>query len=245
MALDPANFISELIISGPGAPQGTEDISEGDDQIVTVKRATQQSFPNVDAAVTATAAEMNDQPEKLVDETIGGSWIFNGEVTLGAIVAARLQNDVALEGKEAGDIIARDLLKMTILDEILLGNPANDLKLDALTQIIMQIIGTKVLTLDAAGNNSDVPFKIQGAEYFSGSCVRGGTGFTAQSPNSTGFTFASNVLTHNFGDLDYTCSISVANQASSLFSNKNINDIDGMGVGSNNGNEIEWILVRY
>lgn len=56
MALDNANFISELSIVDP---PGTDPLSQGDDQIRTVKRATQQSFPNISAAVTLTDIQMN------------------------------------------------------------------------------------------------------------------------------------------------------------------------------------------
>ena len=57
MALDNAQFMSELSITDP---PGTDPLSEGDDQIRTSKRTQQQSFPNVDAAVTLTAAQLND-----------------------------------------------------------------------------------------------------------------------------------------------------------------------------------------
>ena len=56
MALDGANFIAELSITDP---PGTDPLSQGDDQIRTIKRATFQSFPLVDAAVNLTAAQMN------------------------------------------------------------------------------------------------------------------------------------------------------------------------------------------
>ena len=56
MALDNAQFISELSIVDP---PGTDPLSQGDDQIRTIKRATQQSFPNIDAAVTLTPVQMN------------------------------------------------------------------------------------------------------------------------------------------------------------------------------------------
>ncbi len=56
MALDNANFISELSIVDP---PGTDPLSQGDDQIRTIKRATQQSFPNIAAAVTLTDVQMN------------------------------------------------------------------------------------------------------------------------------------------------------------------------------------------
>ena len=50
MALDNANYIDELSITDPTA---TDLVSQGDDQIRTVKRAVKQSFPSVDIAVNA------------------------------------------------------------------------------------------------------------------------------------------------------------------------------------------------
>ena len=61
MALDNAQFISELSITDP---PGTDAVAEGDDHIRTTKRATQQSFPNVDAAVPQTAAQMGQMAIK-------------------------------------------------------------------------------------------------------------------------------------------------------------------------------------
>lgn len=57
MALDNAQFISELSITDP---PGTDPLSEGDDQIRTSKRTQQQSFPLIDAAVNKTSAQLND-----------------------------------------------------------------------------------------------------------------------------------------------------------------------------------------
>lgn len=56
MALDNAQFISELSIVDP---PGTDPLSQGDDQIRTIKRATQQSFPNISEAMTLTAVQLN------------------------------------------------------------------------------------------------------------------------------------------------------------------------------------------
>ena len=55
MPLDAAEFISELSITDP---EGTDPLNQGDDQIRTTKRATFQSFPNIDAPVPQTAAQM-------------------------------------------------------------------------------------------------------------------------------------------------------------------------------------------
>ena len=50
MALDSANYIDELSITDPTS---SDLVSQGDDQIRTVKRAVKQSFPSVDIAVNA------------------------------------------------------------------------------------------------------------------------------------------------------------------------------------------------
>ncbi len=56
MALDAANFISELSITDP---PGSDPLSQGDDQIRTIKRATFNSFAFVDKAVLLTADQLN------------------------------------------------------------------------------------------------------------------------------------------------------------------------------------------
>ncbi len=56
MALDAANFIAELSITDP---PGSDPLSQGDDQIRTIKRATFQSFPLIAAAVNITDVQMN------------------------------------------------------------------------------------------------------------------------------------------------------------------------------------------
>ena len=234
MATDDAQFISELIISGPGSPQGTEDISEGDDQIRTCKRATQQSFPNVDAAVTATAAEMNDQPEKLVAETVGGAWTFAGDLTMNAIIAAVLDNAVALQGKEVDDVTIGDLITMNASDQVIVGNAVNDLFINALFNMVLQINSAKVMTLSTSFNNSDVPFRVQGTEMFGFTyTVTGSTtvDVTNRTANAGGITVArvSNTITvtHNFGHTDYMISFSGSRQDNTIVSGtKGANDFD-------------------
>ena len=56
MALDNANFIAELSITDP---PGSDPLSQGDDQIRTIKRATFQSWPLVAAAVNLTDVQLN------------------------------------------------------------------------------------------------------------------------------------------------------------------------------------------
>lgn len=56
MSLDDAQFISELSVTDPPF---NDPVGEADDHIRTTKRATQQSFPNVDKEVSTTADELN------------------------------------------------------------------------------------------------------------------------------------------------------------------------------------------
>jgi len=56
MALDNANFIAELSITDP---PGSDPLSQGDDQIRTIKRATFQSFPNIDKAIVFDSDTLN------------------------------------------------------------------------------------------------------------------------------------------------------------------------------------------
>ena len=70
MALDNAQFIAELSITDP---PGTDPLSQGDDQIRTIKRATQQSFPNIDKAVTLTGDQLNLAAIKDEDNVFTGS----------------------------------------------------------------------------------------------------------------------------------------------------------------------------
>jgi len=57
MPLEVFTFISSLVRTNP---TGTDGVNQGDDHIRGVKQAIQDSFPNIDAAVTATPAQLND-----------------------------------------------------------------------------------------------------------------------------------------------------------------------------------------
>jgi len=90
MALDNAEFISELSIVDP---PGTDPLNQGDDHIRTVKRATQQSFPNVNAAVPQTAAQMaqmaikNEANTFTLTNTFQASQTFqNGMIVSGGVI---------------------------------------------------------------------------------------------------------------------------------------------------------------
>lgn len=75
MGLEAANFISELV---PSNPLDTDDPTQGAAQIRTTKLATQQSFPNINSAVNATPAELNQLVNLVLRELaptgIGAEW---------------------------------------------------------------------------------------------------------------------------------------------------------------------------
>ncbi len=56
MPLETADYIAEL---NPAWPLGTDNLNTSDDHHRVTKKAVQQSFPNVDKAVTATADDLN------------------------------------------------------------------------------------------------------------------------------------------------------------------------------------------
>ena len=56
MPLETGEFITDLVITNP---LGTDPKSQGDDHLRLLKKTVQQSFPNIDAEVSATPAELN------------------------------------------------------------------------------------------------------------------------------------------------------------------------------------------
>ncbi len=100
MALDNAQFISELSITDP---PGTDAVAEGDDHIRTTKRATQQSFPNVDAAVPQTAAQMGQMAIKNEVNTFTQQNVFQQIVTHNAAVVVNDSN-ITLNRFTSGDL---------------------------------------------------------------------------------------------------------------------------------------------
>jgi hypothetical protein len=56
MPLEDAQYIDQL---NPLWPLGTDGLNQSDDQHRVIKQAVQQSFPNIDAEVSATSADLN------------------------------------------------------------------------------------------------------------------------------------------------------------------------------------------
>ena len=59
MSLENANYISQLVLTNPTP---TDPKSQGDDHLRLIKKATQQSFPNVDGPVILTPDQFNALP---------------------------------------------------------------------------------------------------------------------------------------------------------------------------------------
>jgi hypothetical protein len=63
MALESATYINQLVATNPTL---ADPKSQGDDHLRMIKRVLQQTFPNINAAVTATPAQLN----KTTDATV-------------------------------------------------------------------------------------------------------------------------------------------------------------------------------
>jgi hypothetical protein len=95
MPIENAQYIQGLV---PAQPQGGESISEGDDHLRTIKTAVKQSFPNINAEVTSTPAELNKVGQMAIDiESMKGSE-YHGNVASCYFNAAAIGNPFAPDG---------------------------------------------------------------------------------------------------------------------------------------------------
>jgi len=65
MSLEAATYINQLIVTNP---EGADPKGQGDDHLRLIKATLKNTFPNIDAAVTATPAEIN--------ALVGGTALF-------------------------------------------------------------------------------------------------------------------------------------------------------------------------
>lgn len=114
MALDNANFIAELSITDP---PGTDPLSQGDDHIRTTKRATQQSFPNIDKAVTITADQMNEMAIKNEANTFTQTQTISPSLALSD--GGNPAQSITLQWLESGNRIFRWLKNQAAVDSVL------------------------------------------------------------------------------------------------------------------------------
>ena len=77
MSLETGTYISDLV---PANPAGTDQINEADDHIRLIKATLKNTFPNVDGAVNATPAQI----DQLVDND------FDSTITEGGVEVAKL-----------------------------------------------------------------------------------------------------------------------------------------------------------
>lgn len=70
------NYIDDLVVTNPNSSPDT--LAQADDHLRGIKKAVKGSFPNLGAAaVTKTAAEINDLVDKSTTQTITGAKTFN------------------------------------------------------------------------------------------------------------------------------------------------------------------------
>jgi hypothetical protein len=103
MPLEDAQFIDQL---NPLWPLGTDGLNQSDDQHRVIKQAVQQSFPNIDKEVTATADDLNTLTGAA---TLGSGLNPMGTVIQGAWTAAPngyLDCDGAAIDPQYADLIA-------------------------------------------------------------------------------------------------------------------------------------------
>jgi hypothetical protein len=103
MPLEDAQFIDQL---NPLWPLGTDGLNQSDDQHRVIKQAVQQSFPNIDKEVTATADDLNTLTGAA---TLGSGLNPTGTVIQGAWTAAPngyLDCDGAAIDPQYADLIA-------------------------------------------------------------------------------------------------------------------------------------------
>ena len=74
MPIESATYVNELNQAYPAA---TDGVKEGDDHIRLVKKVLLDTFPNLNAAVTKTAAELNAVPREM---PIGGIIMWSGSL---------------------------------------------------------------------------------------------------------------------------------------------------------------------
>lgn len=79
MPVETFNFIDSLNASNPGS---TDDVLQGDDHLRGVKAVLKNTFPNVTAAITATAAQLNQLASGVIGYADAG-WNFLSETSLG------------------------------------------------------------------------------------------------------------------------------------------------------------------
>jgi microcystin-dependent protein len=74
MPIESANYVNQLNSAYPAA---TDGVKEGDDHIRLVKKVLKDTFPNLDAAVTKTATQLNYEPREM---PIGGIIMWSGVI---------------------------------------------------------------------------------------------------------------------------------------------------------------------
>ncbi len=111
MATDPGNFIAQMDL---GTPSGTDPVSDGDEEIVAVKRMTRNSFEFINGAVLWTDVQMNAMIPRTDDATISGAWTFGASPIL--------EHNIPLLGTDSDLTTLRNLINVFTDDAVTVGD---------------------------------------------------------------------------------------------------------------------------
>jgi len=77
MSLEAATYVNQLVVSNP---DGADPKGQGDDHLRLIKNTLKNTFPNLNAAVTVTPAEMNSLAGGLLQVKTGMILLWSGSV---------------------------------------------------------------------------------------------------------------------------------------------------------------------
>lgn len=100
MTVESANYINAL---DPNLPSATDGLVEADDHIRTIKRCIKNTFPNLDAPVTLTSAQLNSAIP------IGGIMMWSGAVNTIPTGWHLCDGTTVARSDAAGNIVCPDL----------------------------------------------------------------------------------------------------------------------------------------
>jgi hypothetical protein len=169
MALESVDHIDDLNAANP---LGTDPRSRGDDHIRNIKKALKADFPNIDAAVTPTPAELN-----VLDGVTGGTVLASSAVVVDASkkVNEWLVDNITIDGNGT----ANQLLQTDGSGQLSWGSPVTTAALTTQGDILFR--NASALARLGAGTSGQV-LTSGGA----GADVTWGSGFDASSPGAIG-----------------------------------------------------------
>lgn len=118
MPLEDAQYIDQL---NPAWPLGSDGINTSDDHHRNTKKAVQQSFPNIDAAVTLTADELNG----LIDRVTALEPVYVPEVDIGGQATQQFDMEGVTRAQFMIDFFSAETAGAGIFWRVLVGGVAD------------------------------------------------------------------------------------------------------------------------